>query len=88
VIKKMLLTALLFLSLMLSIPAYEQGSPIAIKTDESGYTSYDESNLCRLPEGYSTSTSGDAPTPESPPSPESHNSTENSTSPTREPKEK
>jgi len=44
VIKKMPLPALLFLSLMLSIPAYGQGSSIVVTTDKSGYSSYDGSN--------------------------------------------
>jgi hypothetical protein len=44
VIKKMLLPALLFLSLMLSIPACGQGSSIVITTDKPGYSSYDGSN--------------------------------------------
>jgi hypothetical protein len=42
--KKMLLLALLFLSLMLSTLAYGQDSSIVITTDRSGYSNYDASN--------------------------------------------
>jgi len=40
VIRRVLLPALLFLSLMLSIPVYGQDSSIVISTDGSGYSSY------------------------------------------------
>jgi hypothetical protein len=81
-IKRMLLPALLFLSLMLSITAHEQSSSIfVIKTEKSGYTSYDGGNLCMLSDDPGPV--GDAPEPESPPSPEGLNSNgnDNSTDP-------
>jgi len=79
----MLIALLLFMSLMLSISADEQGSSIVMKTDKSGCSNYDESNLCWISDGYSTDDSGGAPTPETPPSPEGLNSTgnDNSTDP-------